>query len=33
LAGFRGMVLVEIVQACVGMRGTAQWKLCRPVQA
>jgi hypothetical protein len=25
-AGFRGMVPVEILQACAGMRGAAQWR-------
>jgi hypothetical protein len=32
-AGFRGTFPVEIVQACEGVRGAAQWRSLRPVQA
>jgi hypothetical protein len=33
LAGFRDMVPVEILQACAGVRGAAQQRSWRPVQA
>jgi hypothetical protein len=33
LAGFRGTVPVEIVQACAGLRGAAQQRLWMPEQA
>jgi hypothetical protein len=33
LAGFRDMVPAEILQACAGVRGTAQQRSWRPVQA
>jgi hypothetical protein len=33
LAGFRGTFPVEIVQDCAGVRGAAQWRSWRPVQA
>jgi hypothetical protein len=33
LAGFKGTVLVQIMQACAGMRDAAQWRSWRAVQA
>jgi hypothetical protein len=32
LVGFRGIVPMEIMQACAGVRGTAQWRLWMSVQ-